>query len=73
MTDPAEILRAEINRSQNFYMLKLTDFKFDKQIGAGASAEVYKGMYKEMDVAIKRLRFPQDTMNAEAATLTREF
>ena len=54
-------------------MLKLTDFKFDKQIGAGASAEVYKGMYKEMDVAIKRLRFPQDTMNQEAATLTREF
>lgn len=30
---------------------------FEKIIGTGASAEVYKGSYKEMDVAIKKLRF----------------
>lgn len=37
-------------------MLKLSDLKIDKVIGAGASADVYSGTYKEVDVAIKKLR-----------------
>jgi len=36
--------------------LKLTDLKVEKQLGAGASADVFKGTYKEADVAIKKLR-----------------
>lgn len=37
------------------YRLKMEDFKIENKIGAGGSAKVYKGTYKEIDVAIKRL------------------
>ena len=36
--------------------MKLSDLKIEKYIGSGVSAEVYKGSYKEIDVAIKKLR-----------------
>ena len=73
-----DFLKEEINKAQNFYMLKLSDFKFEKIIGSGASAEVYKSSYKEMDVAVKRLRFPTSAASttessAQASTLTKEF
>jgi hypothetical protein len=42
----------------------LSDFKFGEKIGSGASAEVYKSIYKEMDVAVKRLRFPTSASNS---------
>jgi hypothetical protein len=41
------------------FNINLSDLLVDKQIGSGASANVYKGTYKEMDVAIKKLRFSQ--------------
>jgi serine/threonine protein kinase len=41
------------------FNINLSDILFDKQIGSGASATVYKGTYKEMDVAIKKLRLSQ--------------
>jgi serine/threonine protein kinase len=34
-------------------------------IGSGASAEVYKGSYKEMDVAIKKLRFQMNNNSVD--------
>ena len=59
-------------------MLKLSDLKVEKQIGAGASAEVFKGTYKETDVAIKKLRNMQQSnentmkeFKREVSTLTR--
>lgn len=35
--------------------LDINELKIDKQIGAGGSARVYKGYYRDLDVAIKRL------------------
>ena len=52
----SKILEEEFQKGQDFFILKLSDLKIEKQIGAGASAEVYKGTYKEADVAIKKLR-----------------
>lgn len=59
-------------------MLKLNDIKIEKQIGSGASADVFKGVYREMDVAIKKLRFGQMAnekmlleFQREVGTLTR--
>ena len=37
------------------YLLNISEIKVEKQIGSGGSARVYKGTYKEIDVAIKRL------------------
>jgi serine/threonine protein kinase len=59
--------------------LKLTDLKIEQQIGQGASAEVYKGTYKLLDVAIKKLRVGNITnmdntlkeFKREVSTLTR--
>lgn len=45
------------------FNINLSDLLVDKQIGSGASATVYKGTYKEMDVAIKKLRFTQHDPN----------
>lgn len=47
----------EFKKGQDFFRIKIDDLLFEKSIGAGASADVFKGSYKEMDVAIKKLRF----------------
>ena len=73
----SRILEEEFQKGQDFFILKLNDLKIEKQIGAGASAEVYKGTYKEADVAIKKLRMvPSSSDNTlkefkrEVSTLT---
>eukprot|EP00347_Sterkiella_histriomuscorum_P008978 403342997 len=73
-----QILEEEFQKGQEFFILKLSELKVEKQIGAGASAEVYKGTYKETDVAIKKLRNLQSTnentlkeFKREVSTLTR--
>jgi len=52
-----DFLDVEFKKGQDFFRIKIDDLLFEKSIGSGASAEVYKGSYKEMDVAIKKLRF----------------
>lgn len=47
----------EFKKGQDFFRIKIDDLLFEKSIGSGASADVFKGSYKEMDVAIKKLRF----------------
>jgi serine/threonine protein kinase len=51
-------------------LLKLQDILFEKSIGSGASAEVFKGTYKDMDVAIKKLRF---SITSETPNPIKEF
>lgn len=56
-------LEEQKNKSKNdkitldpHFFLNPDDFKLDKNpIGSGGSAIVYKGTYKEIDVAVKRL------------------
>jgi hypothetical protein len=52
-----DFLDEEFKKGQDFFRIKIDDLLFEKSIGAGASADVFKGSYKEMDVAIKKLRF----------------
>ena len=57
-TNPADdVFKRIFQENQDFLMLKLSDLKIEKKIGSGASADVFKGVYKELDVAIKKLRF----------------
>lgn len=52
-----EILTMEFNKTQDYFKINLEDLQLGKMIGSGASAEVFAGTYKENDVAIKKLRF----------------
>jgi len=47
--------KSEKSSLEDHYILEMGDIKIEKQIGAGGSAKVYKGIYKEIDVAVKRL------------------
>ena len=55
-----DFLSQEFTKGQEFYFLKLQDIVIEKKIGSGASADVFKGTYKEMDVAVKKLKFNPD-------------
>lgn len=46
---------------------------FEKQIGAGASADVFKATYKENDVAVKKLKFANNGQDTGKNNLTKEF
>ena len=50
------ILFKEFNALNDHFFIPLSELTIDKQIGLGASAEVYSGLYRETDVAIKRLK-----------------
>lgn len=52
-----DFLKVEMSKSQDFFRIQLNQLSFQNMIGTGASAEVFKGVYKEIDVAIKKLRF----------------
>jgi hypothetical protein len=52
-----DFLNEEFKKGQGFFRINLNELLIEKIVGQGASAEVYKGSYKEMDVAIKKLRF----------------
>ena len=52
-----DFLDEEFKKGQDFFRIKIDDLLFEKSIGSGASADVFKGSYKEMDVAVKKLRF----------------
>ena len=52
-----DFLDAELKKNGEIFRINLGELLFEKLIGSGASAEVYQGSYKEMDVAIKKLRF----------------
>ena len=47
--------KASKSSIEDKYILNMTDLKIEKQIGAGGSAKVYKGICHGKDVAIKRL------------------
>jgi len=50
------ILQEETEKSKITFLVDMQEVKFQKLIGAGASAEVYKGIYRATDVAIKKLK-----------------
>ena len=66
-----DFLDEEFKKGQDFFRIKIDDLLFEKSIGSGASADVYKGSYKEMDVAIKKLKF--NVQSAGSASPIKEF
>ena len=51
----SSFLQNEFNKKPN-YIINSKDITFEKQIGFGGTSEVYKGVYRGSDVAIKKLR-----------------
>ena len=65
MEQAGDFLEEEFKKGQDF-RIKIEDLLFEKSIGSGASADVYKGSYKEMDVAIKKLKFSVQSMSSSS-------
>ena len=51
-----QFFEQEINRFPNNYIIPSSDIKIGKQIGIGGTSEVYKGIYRGLEVAVKKLR-----------------
>ena len=49
------IIRNEENKKSN-YIINSKDITIEKQIGFGGTSEVYKGIYRGSEVAVKKLR-----------------
>ena len=52
-----DVLLNQFAKTSDHFRINLADIQFEKQIGSGASADVYKANYKENDVAVKMLKF----------------
>lgn len=53
----SDILEEQFQRGSDHFRINISDIQIEKQIGAGASADVFKAIYKENDVAVKKLKF----------------
>jgi hypothetical protein len=58
---------------EDHYIIKLEEIKIDREIGAGGSAKVYYGVYKEIDVAIKRLNLKSLDIGKARQEFKREY
>ena len=65
-------METEFGKSQSHFRIKVEDILLENQIGAGASADVWKATYKENDVAVKKLRFPASGVTG-GNNMTKEF
>eukprot|EP00826_Nyctotherus_ovalis_P030963 TRINITY_DN2472_c0_g1_i1.p1 TRINITY_DN2472_c0_g1~~TRINITY_DN2472_c0_g1_i1.p1 ORF type:complete len:602 (+),score=139.84 TRINITY_DN2472_c0_g1_i1:88-1893(+) len=63
-----EILEQEAELAGESLFIDMREVKFEELIGAGASAEVYKGVYRTVEVAIKKLK-----LGNKNANLVKEF
>lgn len=59
-------MNEEFSKGLDYFRINLKDLLFEKLIGSGASADVFKGSYREMDVAIKKLRFVVEHVGPES-------
>ena len=51
-----KILEQEVEFAAESFFINMKEVTFEKLVGTGASAEVFKGVYRSTDVAIKKLR-----------------
>lgn len=64
-----DLLADELSKAQMAILIDMTEITLGKLIGVGASAEVFKGMYRGTEVAVKKLRqFAQ----ADSAVIMKE-
>lgn len=63
-----EILEQEAELAGESLFIDMKEVKFEELIGAGASAEVYKGIYRTVEVAIKKLK-----LGNKSASMVKEF
>lgn len=59
--------------TNDHFRVNYEDIKFEKQIGSGASADVFKATYKQSDVAVKKLKFQNNGNDLGKNNLIKEF